>query len=147
MILRNALRQLGDCRGPAAGRLAFAVERAVATGFAKLKPRRVPLQPTSKSTPRCCSTRSGCPGRLHAGRAIARCAGWLAHAMEQQRQGRLVRPSSAYIGPRTAQPGRLFEIPVVAHGRGGSHARFRFGEAEGRPLVRLLARRRISGFF
>jgi citrate synthase len=31
--------------------------------------------------------------------AVARAAGWLAHAMEQQREGRLVRPSSAYVGP------------------------------------------------
>ena len=31
--------------------------------------------------------------------AVARAAGWTAHAMEQQRTGRLIRPSSAYIGP------------------------------------------------
>lgn len=31
--------------------------------------------------------------------AIARAAGWTAHAREQQRVGRLIRPSSAYIGP------------------------------------------------
>lgn len=31
--------------------------------------------------------------------AIARAAGWTAHAREQQRGGRLIRPSSAYIGP------------------------------------------------
>jgi citrate synthase len=30
--------------------------------------------------------------------AAARCAGWTAHAREQQRCGRLIRPSSAYIG-------------------------------------------------
>jgi citrate synthase len=30
---------------------------------------------------------------------VARCAGWLAHAMEQQSTGRLIRPSSAYVGP------------------------------------------------
>ena len=30
--------------------------------------------------------------------AIARAAGWTAHAREQQRRGRLLRPSSAYIG-------------------------------------------------
>jgi citrate synthase len=32
--------------------------------------------------------------------AVARAAGWTAHAREQQRTGRLLRPSSAYIGPR-----------------------------------------------
>ncbi|MDO8400857.1 MAG: citrate synthase/methylcitrate synthase [Bradyrhizobium sp.] len=31
--------------------------------------------------------------------AMARAAGWTAHAREQQRGGRLIRPSSAYIGP------------------------------------------------
>ncbi|MFZ2156643.1 MAG: citrate synthase/methylcitrate synthase [Bradyrhizobium sp.] len=31
--------------------------------------------------------------------AVARAAGWTAHAREQQRAGRLIRPSSAYIGP------------------------------------------------
>jgi citrate synthase len=31
--------------------------------------------------------------------AVARAAGWTAHAREQQRCGRLIRPSSAYIGP------------------------------------------------
>src|SRR5439155_7760091 len=31
--------------------------------------------------------------------AVARAAGWTAHALEQQRTGRLIRPSSAYIGP------------------------------------------------
>jgi citrate synthase len=30
---------------------------------------------------------------------VARSAGWTAHAREQQRTGRLIRPSSAYIGP------------------------------------------------
>jgi citrate synthase len=31
--------------------------------------------------------------------AVARSAGWTAHAREQQRCGRLIRPSSAYVGP------------------------------------------------
>ena len=34
--------------------------------------------------------------------AVARAAGWTAHAREQQRTGRLIRPSSAYIGPMPA---------------------------------------------
>lgn len=32
--------------------------------------------------------------------AVARAAGWTAHAREQQRTGRLIRPSSSYVGPR-----------------------------------------------
>jgi len=30
--------------------------------------------------------------------AVARAAGWTAHAREQQRTGRLIRPSSSYVG-------------------------------------------------
>jgi citrate synthase len=39
--------------------------------------------------------------------AVARSAGWTGHAREQQRGGRLIRPSSAYIGPipSTQSPG------------------------------------------
>jgi citrate synthase len=31
--------------------------------------------------------------------AVARCAGWIAHALEQQQTGRMFRPASRYIGP------------------------------------------------
>ena len=30
--------------------------------------------------------------------AVARCAGWLAHAMEQATSGALIRPRARYIG-------------------------------------------------
>jgi citrate synthase len=32
--------------------------------------------------------------------ALGRVLGWLAHALEQQATGRLIRPQSVYIGPR-----------------------------------------------
>jgi citrate synthase len=35
--------------------------------------------------------------------AVGRVAGWLAHALEQRREGRLIRPSSVYSGPTDAQ--------------------------------------------
>ena len=31
--------------------------------------------------------------------AACRVAGWLAHAMEQQKTGRMIRPTAAYVGP------------------------------------------------
>jgi citrate synthase len=37
--------------------------------------------------------------------AVARSAGWTAHAREQQRAGRLIRPSSLYLGPKPSHTG------------------------------------------
>ncbi len=105
LILRDALRRLGDRLGPAAGRLGFAaeVEKAVAAAFARLKPGRTPLQPNVEINAALLLDAVGLPrDAFMPVFAIARCAGWLAHAMEQQKEGRLVRPSSAYIGPRPA---------------------------------------------
>jgi len=34
--------------------------------------------------------------------AMSRIAGWIAHALEQQRTGRIIRPASRYIGPSPA---------------------------------------------
>jgi len=102
LILRDALQRLGARLGPAAGRLAFAatVESAVAAAFGKLKPGRKPLQPNVEINAALLLDAVGLPrDAFMPVFAVARCAGWLAHAMEQQRQGRLVRPSSAYIGP------------------------------------------------
>ncbi|HLM40711.1 MAG TPA: citrate/2-methylcitrate synthase, partial [Microvirga sp.] len=35
--------------------------------------------------------------------AAGRAAGWAAHAIEQERTGRIIRPQSRYVGPRPAQ--------------------------------------------
>jgi len=101
-LLRQALERLGDSLGPSAGRLAFAaeVERAVGAAFARLKPGRPPLQPNIEINAALLLDAAGFPrDAFMPVFAVARAAGWLAHAMEQQKEGRLVRPSSAYIGP------------------------------------------------
>ena len=41
--------------------------------------------------------------------AIARSAGWLANALEQQKTGRMIRPASNYVGPK---PG--YELTLAA---------------------------------
>jgi citrate synthase len=96
--LRKALERLG----PGAGRLAFAaeVERRVREVFARLKPGRPALQPNVEINAALLLDAVGIPRDAFTPVfAVGRCAGWLAHAMEQQRTGRLIRPSSAYIGP------------------------------------------------
>ena len=101
-LLRAALERLADQLGPGAGRLAFAaeVERAVAAAFARLKPGRPPLQPNVEINAALLLDAVGLPRDAFTPVfAVARGAGWLAHAMEQQKEGRLVRPSSAYVGP------------------------------------------------
>lgn len=103
LILREALRRLGGRLGPAAGRLGLAaeVEKAVAAAFARLKPGRQPLQANVEINAALLLDAVGLPrDAFMPVFAVARGAGWLAHAMESRRQGRLVRPSSAYIGPR-----------------------------------------------
>src|SRR6266852_3204827 len=102
-LLRTALERLGESLGPGAGRLAFAaaVERSVGAAFARLKPGRPPLQPNVEINAALLLDAVGLPRDAFTPVfAVARGAGWLAHAMEQQREGRLVRPSSAYVGPQ-----------------------------------------------
>jgi citrate synthase len=95
--IRAALRQLG----PQASRLDFAseVERRLQAVLARVKPgRRLPanleiaaaLLLDALGFPRDAFT---------AVFAVGRAPGWLAHAMEQAKTGRLYRPSVAYVGP------------------------------------------------
>ena len=101
-VLRQALERLGETLGPDVGRFAFAaeVEREVAAAFARLKPDRPPLQPNIEINAALLLDAVGLPREAFTPVfAVARCAGWLAHAMEQQQTGRMIRPASAYIGP------------------------------------------------
>ncbi|MGY2930885.1 hypothetical protein ACVWZ6_000487 [Bradyrhizobium sp. GM6.1] len=56
--------------------------------------------------------------------AVARAAGWTAHAREQQRTGRLIRPSSSYVGamPKARREcvARSACFPSPLAGEGGS---------------------------
>jgi citrate synthase len=105
LVLRTALERLAATLGPGAGRLAFAaeVEEAVAAASVRLKPGRPPLQPNVEINAALLLDAVGLPRDAFTPVfAVARGAGWLAHAMEQQKAGRLIRPSSAYVGPRPA---------------------------------------------
>ena len=101
-ILRRALDRIAAAMPQVAERLAFAaaVERAVGAAFARLKPGRPPLQPNVEINAALLLDAVGLPREAFMPVfAVARGAGWLAHAMEQQRENRMVRPSSRYVGP------------------------------------------------
>src|SRR5207249_2188890 len=100
-LLRTALERLADKLGPAAGRLAFAaeVERAVGAAFARLKPGRPPLQPHVEINAALLLDAVGLPRDAFTPVfAVARGAGWLAHAMEQQKEGTLPRSTQLRDG-------------------------------------------------
>jgi citrate synthase len=97
----EAMRQALSRMGPMVGRLAFAarLEKAVAVAIDRVKPgRRLP--PNVEIMAALLLDAVGIP---RAGFtpvfAVGRSAGWLAHAMEQQKTGRMIRPTSAYVGP------------------------------------------------
>jgi citrate synthase len=100
-VLKGAVRTLSRD----AGRLAFAerVEAEAVAILARLKPGRrldtnvefyTALLLEALAIPRTAFT---------AVFAVGRIAGWVAHALEQARDGRLIRPLSRYVGPRPAE--------------------------------------------
>jgi citrate synthase len=96
--LQAALRRLG----PDAGRIAFAeeVERRALAALQRTKPDRT-LETNVEFYTALLLDAVGLPrGAFTPVFALARSAGWLAHALEQRKTGRLIRPASAYIGPR-----------------------------------------------
>lgn len=101
-ILRRALDRIAEREPAMARRIAFArgVERAVGAAFARQKPGRPPLRPNVEINAALLLDAVGLPrDAFMPVFAVSRGAGWLAHAMEQQREGRMVRPSSRYVGP------------------------------------------------
>jgi citrate synthase len=96
-LLRGALQQLG----PDSGRLAFAaeVERRALAALARAKPGRS-LQSNVELNAALLLEAVGVPrDGFTPVFALARVAGWIAHALEQQQTGRMMRPAARYVGP------------------------------------------------
>ncbi|HEV3176498.1 MAG TPA: citrate synthase, partial [Stellaceae bacterium] len=98
--LKAALQRLG----PASGRLAFAelVERRALALLRRRKPSRA-IDTNVEFYTALLLDALGVPrDAMVSVFAMSRVAGWIAHALEQQRTGRLIRPASRYVGPEPA---------------------------------------------
>jgi citrate synthase len=96
----RAMRRSMDAMGPHAGRLAFAdkLEKAVAVAVDRVKPGRT-LPPNVEIMAALLLDAVDIPREAFTlVFAVGRSGGWLAHAMEQQKTGRMIRPVSAYVG-------------------------------------------------
>lgn len=95
--MRRALARMG----PMAKRLAFAshVEARVAAVIERVKPGRT-LPPNVEIMAALLLDAVGFPREAFTPVfAVGRCAGWIAHALEQRKTGRMIRPTSKYVGP------------------------------------------------
>jgi citrate synthase len=102
-VLERAIGAL-EGAGVASGRLALArsVERA-AEGVLRRKHPDRPLHANVEFYTAVLLDALGLPRTLFSATfATARAAGWCAHVFEQRASGRLIRPSSRYVGPRVA---------------------------------------------
>lgn len=96
----EAMRRSMQAMGPEVGRLAFAdrLEKAVAVAIDRVKPGRT-LPPNVEIMAALLLDAVDIPREAFTlVFAVGRSAGWLAHAMEQQKTGRMIRPVSAYVG-------------------------------------------------
>ncbi len=100
--LKSALRRLGSSAA-SARRLAFAeqVERVALEVLRTAKPGRVLETNVEFYTALLLEAVGFPPEAFTCVFAMGRVTGWIAHAREQQATGRLIRPQSRYIGPRT----------------------------------------------
>jgi citrate synthase len=97
----EAMRLALSSMGPLAGRLSFAahVETRVAAVVERVKPGRT-LPPNVEIMAALLLDAVGLPREAFTPVfAVGRCAGWIAHALEQRKTGRLIRPASRYVGP------------------------------------------------
>ncbi len=103
-VLERALRELHVAKGPASPisrrlDLARAVENEAASLLEARHPRR-PLKANVEFYTAVLLEAVGLPRALFTATfAASRAAGWCAHIDEQRRHGRLIRPSSGYVGP------------------------------------------------
>ncbi|HUN44978.1 MAG TPA: citrate/2-methylcitrate synthase [Stellaceae bacterium] len=99
-----AMRRALEPMASATGRLAFArtVEERIAVVVDRVKPgRRLPANVEITAALLLDAVGIGREA-FTAVFAIARCPGWIAHALEQQKTGRMFRPASRYVGPPVA---------------------------------------------
>lgn len=111
--LKEAVRQLANSGqiDPERLQLAEAVEAAALELLARKKPDR-PLQTNTEFYTVLVLEAVGLPREAFTNAfACSRVAGWIAHAREQIKTGRLIRPQSQYVGPK---PGRWPEQRVPA---------------------------------
>jgi citrate synthase len=100
-LLRATLQRLD----PASRRLAFAqeVERAALAALQRRKPGRR-LEANIEMDAALLLDAIGLPREAFTPVfAVARVAAWIAHALEQQASGRMIRPASTYVGPSPAE--------------------------------------------
>jgi citrate synthase len=98
----DALKQALLRLGPDRGRIGFAeeVERRALAALRRKKPDR-PIETNVEFYTALLLEAVGLPREAFTPVfALARSVGWLAHALEQRKTGRLIRPAAAYIGPR-----------------------------------------------
>ncbi|MBO9709792.1 MAG: citrate synthase/methylcitrate synthase [Caulobacter sp.] len=103
--LKAAVRQLAQTSNALPGRLVFAeaVEQAALRILREHKPER-PLDTNVEFYTALLLEALGLPpASFTCVFAMGRTVGWLAHAREQLASGKLVRPQSIYVGPRTRQ--------------------------------------------
>ncbi len=104
-VLKAAVRRMSEGSNVLPGRVAFAeaVERAALAILRDRKPDR-PLDINVEFYTALLLEALAFPPSTFAGVfAMGRVAGWIAHAREQLVGGRLIRPSSQYIGPQPRQ--------------------------------------------
>jgi citrate synthase len=99
----EAMRQALARMGPLAKRLTFAthLEARVAAVIERVKPGRT-LPPNVEIMAALLLDTVGFPREAFTPVfAVGRCAGWIAHALEQKKTGRMIRPTSKYVGAVT----------------------------------------------